>query len=552
MSTLQRLMLAFAVVVAVGAAQSLMTLSSLKHLGEKISFVATKPIAGVDNARAAWSAYRDVQAYLANFLELTRPQESKEAIAAFESQIKALETHLARLGEAVTSAEAGEKLQALKADVANWREKALVLLGASPATSVPASFALARIEVAIRNNLDGLVTLALQDAGAMRADVEASISRAMDLSLLFIALGVLAGAALALVSALMITRPLLRLEGAMRRLAAGDLEVEVTDGGRKDEIGRMAAALDVFRANAVEMRRLEMQGRENEKVAADERRRLMEDVASRFKNQVAGIVERVFGTVSIVEQSAERMLSLANETSKRADRVVGESDSATGSIGSVAAAAEEMAATSGEIADRSGQSHQAASEAVVKVDSSGKVIASLTEATDKIGEIVDLIRDIAAQTNLLALNATIEAARAGEAGRGFSVVASEVKTLADQTSKATGEISNQIAHVQETTRQAAEVIGAVQQTMRMMDTVAGEVAAAIDSQKLAITEISQNTNRASDSAVQVCAELQALHKTFAQVGEASGDIRAKVTSLGQDAQALRMQTDSFLRDILAA
>ncbi|GIK81570.1 MAG: hypothetical protein BroJett024_26750 [Alphaproteobacteria bacterium] len=292
-----------------------------------------------------------------------------------------------------------------------------------------------------------------------------------------------------------------------------------------------------------------MQGRENEKITADERRRLMEDVASRFKNQVAGIVERVFGTVSIVEQSAERMLSLANETSKRADRVVGESDSATGSIGSVAAAAEEMAATSGEIADRSGQSHQAASEAVVKVDSSGKVIASLTEATDKIGEIVDLIRDIAAQTNLLALNATIEAARAGEAGRGFSVVASEVKTLADQTSKATGD---QIAHVQETTRQAAEVIGAVQQTMRMMDTVAGEVAAAIDSQKLAITEISQNTNRASDSAVQVSAELQALHKTFAQVGEASGDIRAKVTSLGQDAQALRMQTDSFLRDILAA
>ncbi|MCL4710476.1 MAG: HAMP domain-containing protein [Pseudorhodoplanes sp.] len=246
----------------------------------EISFVATKPIAGVDNARAAWSAYRDVQAYLANFLELTRPQESKEAIAAFESQIKALETHLARLGEAVTSAEPGEKLQALKADVANWREKALVLLGASPAISVPASFALARIEVAIRNNLDGLVTLALQDAGAMRADVEASISRAMDLSLLFIALGVLAGAALALVSALMITRLLLRLEGAMRRLAAGDLAVEVTDGGRKDEIGRMASALDVFRANAVEMRRLRNAGpREREDhgrraAPADGRRRL--------------------------------------------------------------------------------------------------------------------------------------------------------------------------------------------------------------------------------------------------------------------------------------
>src|SRR5262249_38698074 len=132
-------------------------------------------------------------------------------------------------------------------------------------------------------------------------------------------------------------------------------------------------------------------------------------------------------------------------TRGRVDSVQTESDTATESIGTVAAAAAEMASAAAEIAERSDRSRHVASDAVTKVESSGQVIASLTEATGKIGKIVDLIGAIAAQTNLLALNATIEAARAGEAGRGFAVVAAEVKTLADQTSRATGEISAQIA-----------------------------------------------------------------------------------------------------------
>jgi methyl-accepting chemotaxis protein len=545
------MILAFAVVVMIGAAQGLLMLHNLGSLGEKVTFVVTKPIAGVDNARAAWSTFRDAQAYLAGFLEMTRPQESKQSLATFDSLVKGLNGHLDRLGDA-TSGDAAERLKVVKADVGQWQGKARVLLGAAPATSIPAPHALAQMEIGIRRNLDELVRLALKEAEAVRADVEQSIASVTRLGLILIIVGILAGAALAVLVSLMMTRPLTRLADTMRQLSEGDLDVAVADKHRKDEIGRMAGALEVFRENAAEMRRLEERNRDAELAAKDERRQLLAGVADRFKSQVAGIVDRVLDTVTIVERSAETMAAIADETRKRVDHVLGESAAASGNIGTVAAAAEEMSATSGDIARRSEDSHHTASDAVTKVESSSAVIGSLTDATARIGKIVDLIGDIAAQTNLLALNATIEAARAGEAGRGFAVVASEVKSLADQTSKATGEISGQIAQVQETTKQAAAVMSAIQDTIRTIDASAADVASAIENQRLAISDISRNTQSASASAEQVSSNLRDLHSTFAEVEVASRDIRAKLGTLGEGAQVLRSETENFLRDVLAA
>jgi methyl-accepting chemotaxis protein len=552
MSMLQRLMCAFAVVVMIGAAQGLLMIYNFAALGEKVALVATKPIAGVDNARAAWSAYRDARSYLANFLEMTRPQDSKAALAEFDAQVRLLTDHLDKLAAVATSREASEKLNPLKEAVAQWADKARVLLGAAPTTSIPAPHALARMEVGIRNNLDELVALALKDAGAIRADVEASIVTVTRLGWLLIAMGAMVGAALAFASSLAISRPLIRLAITMRRLAEGDLSVTVTDKARKDEIGRMAEALEVFRANAAEVRRLEERTRESERTAAGERRALLASVAQRFKSQVAGVITQVLETIAEVARAAEAMSTVAEETRRHVGHVLGESETASHSIGTVAAATEEMAAASGEIAQRSDRSHHVASDAVTKVEASGQVISSLTDATGKIGKIVDLIGDIAAQTNLLALNATIEAARAGAAGRGFAVVASEVKTLADQTAKATGEISAQIAQVQETTKQAAHVMNAIHETIRSIDASAAEVANAIDNQRKAIADISHGTQLASTSAAQVAGTLQALQTTFAGVGQASGDIRGKIGALGASAQALRAETDQFLRDVLAA
>jgi methyl-accepting chemotaxis protein len=547
MSTLQRMILAFAAVVLIGAAQGALMLYNFGSLGEKVAFATTKPIAGVDNARGAWSSFRDAQAFLSGFLEMTRPQASKDALATFDGLVKGLNGHLDRLGEAV-SGEAAEKLKAVKSDITQWQTKARVLLGAAPATSIPAPYALAQMEGTIRKNLDEQVKSALKDADVVRAEVEQSVASVTRLGLILLVAGILVAAVLAVFVSLMVTRPLTRLAATMHRLAEGDLDVTVADKQRKDEIGRMAHAVEIFRENANAMRRLEERNREAERAAAGERRQLLAGVAERFKTQVSGLVDRVLGTVTVVERSAETMAAIADETRKRVDHVLGESDAAAGNISTVAAAAEEMSSTSGDIAQRSEHSHHTASDAVTKVESSSAVINSLTEATGQIGKIVDLIRDIAAQTNLLALNATIEAARAGEAGRGFAVVAAEVKSLADQTSKATGEISNHIAKVQDTTREAANAMAAIQGTIRTIDTSAAEVSSAIDNQRHAITDISRNTQ----SAAQVSTNLKGLHGTFAEVEAASRDIREKLGTLGEGAQVLRSETEGFLRDVLAA
>jgi methyl-accepting chemotaxis protein len=551
MSTLQRMILAFALVVVIGAGQGLLVLYNLNGLRDQVTFVASKPIASVDNARAAWSAYRDAGTFLAGFLEMTRPQEPKTALGKFDSLVTVLNDHLEKLTGAA-SGPAGEKLKAVKADVSRWQESARVLLGGAPATSIPAPHALARMDGMIRKNLDELVALALKDADAVRADVEGSIASSTRISLILMIAGVVVSGAVALFLSLAMTRPLTRLAATMQQLSQGRLEVEVTDKGRKDEIGHMANALEVFRANAVEMQRLGAQSKQNELNAANERRGMLADVAGRFQTQVAAVVDRVIETVSAVERSAVTMTQIADETRKRVNHVLGESSAVAGNIGSVASAAEEMATTSGEIAQRSDQSHHIASGAVTRVEESTTVIASLTDATTKIGKIVGLIGDIASQTNLLALNATIEAARAGEQGRGFAVVASEVKSLADQTSKATGEISGQIAQVQETTKQAAAAMAAIQDTIRTIDGSAAEVASAIEQQRGAIGEISRNTQSASASAAQVTSNLQELDAAFAEVGNASGDIRTKIGSLGESVQALRSETDHFLKDVLAA
>jgi methyl-accepting chemotaxis protein len=551
MSTLQRMILAFALVVAIGAGQGLFTLYNLNAVRDQVNFVATKPIAGVDNARAAWSAYRDARTHLTTFLEMTRPQESKAALATFNTHVAVLNEHLDKLRDA-TSGVAAEKLKVVRADVSRWQDSARVLLGAAPATSIPAPHALARMDGTIFKSLNELVSLALKDADSVRAEVESSIASSTRLSVILLLVGLVLSAALAIVLSLAMTRPLTRLAATMRQLSEGRLEVEVTDKQRKDEIGHMANALEVFRASSLEVRRLEEQNRQREQDAAKERRDMLAGFAGRFQSQVAGIVERVIATVSGVERSAATMTQIAEETRRRVDRVLGESSAAAGNISSVASAAEQMASTSGEIAQRSDQSHHVASEAVTRVESSSVVITSLTDATAKIGKIVDLIGDIAAQTNLLALNATIEAARAGEAGRGFAVVASEVKSLADQTSKATGEISSQIAQVQETTKQAAAAMSAIQDTIRVIDGSAAEVAGAVEQQRGAIGDISRNTQSASASAAQVTADLQELHGAFAEVGNASGDIRAKIGSLGESVHALRSETEGFLKDVLAA
>jgi diguanylate cyclase (GGDEF)-like protein len=257
MSMLRRLILAFAIVIVIGTAQGMLLLGNLETLGAKTTFLATKSIVSVDRARAAWSSYRDSRLFLSRALEMTTIQDAKSVLADFAEHADKLDEHLRHLAAATSSLDAAETLKVVKEDVSLWETKARILLDSSPSTGIPAPHILAQIDARVRKGLERLDSLALADAAAVSADAKSAVETSTKLGIALIITSMVAGLGLAVLSSLAITRPLTRLDRTMRTLAAGDLTAEVTEKERRDEIGRMAAALEIFRANTIEMRRLD-------------------------------------------------------------------------------------------------------------------------------------------------------------------------------------------------------------------------------------------------------------------------------------------------------
>ena len=262
-----------------------------------------------------------------------------------------------------------------------------------------------------------------------------------------------------------ISRPLALLGARMKELADGKLEGDIPGVGRGDEVGAMASTVQIFKDNAVRIRDLEKTDAEAKERAAAERRSAMEGIASDFERSVNGIVRSVSSAAAGMQSTAQSMTATASDATSRAATVGAASQNASGNVGTVAAAAEELSSSVAEISRQVTRSTEVASKAVNDAERTNATVQVLSTGAEKIGEVVKLIHSIAAQTNLLALNATIEAARAGESGRGFAVVASEVKALANQTAKATEEISAQVAAMQTSTSDAVAAIGGITQTI---------------------------------------------------------------------------------------
>ncbi len=359
----------------------------------------------------------------------------------------------------------------------------------------------------------------------------------------------------ALISFLVMSRtvvaPIASITATMRRLAQHELSVSIAEAGRRDEIGAMAAALQVFKDNMVEAESLRAEQ------AVEQDRRLargqaVETLIAEFDAKISSVIGAVSGSTSTLDVTARSMSGTAETTNGQVTVVAAAAEQASTNVQTVASAAEELAASINEIGRQVAESATITDQATRQADATNRQIASLNEAAARIGDVVQLISDIASQTNLLALNATIEAARAGEAGKGFAVVASEVKTLANQTARATEEISAKVIEMQAATTQSVEAVKAIGRTIGRIAEISTGIAAAVDEQNAATGEIARNVQQAAQGTAEVTVSIVEVAHGAAKVGTASGEVLGASGDLSRNAEVLRVEVDSFLGRIKAA
>ncbi len=412
--------------------------------------------------------------------------------------------------------------------------------------------------------MSGSAGAIMQGAGAMKADLVADqqrleaesndiIGQTERLIIMLAAGGFLLGGVLALLLGNGISRPMIKMCHAMRELASGNFEVVLPGLGRTDELGDMAAAVEEFKLQAVAKAERDAAANEAQsKAAASARRAELIRFADQFEAAVGSIVSNVSSSASQLEQAAGLLTRTAETTQSLSSQVAGASEEAANNIQSVASATEELSASDGEIGRRARESNKIAEAAVVQAQETDGRIGKLSRAAQQIGDVVKLITAIAEQTNLLALNATIEAARAGDAGRGFAVVASEVKSLASQTAKATDEISNHIAGMQQATEESVAAIKEIGATIGQISTIASTIAGAVEQQGSATEEIARNVQGVAAGTQDAAANIIKVNQGATETGSASEQVLNSAKSLSGESTRLRAELDRFMANIRAA
>jgi methyl-accepting chemotaxis protein len=441
-------------------------------------------------------------------------------------------------------ADIATKLEKYQADFSAWAAGALEIAGFGAAMS-KAFHDIEPVIADVEQNVERLYKAAEASEAATRSSVGASMLIAFGLAVVVVfGLSFLIGRS--------ISRALASMISAMTKLAGGDVKVAIPGLGRRDEIGEMAGAVEVFKNSMIETERLRAEQVEIEQRQAAQRKADMIKLANAFEGAVGEIVETVSSAANELEASANTLTKAAERSQGLATAVASASEEASTNVQSVSSASEELSSSVNEISRQVQESSRVAGEAVGQAQKTNSRVGELAQAASRIGDVVELINTIAGQTNLLALNATIEAARAGEAGRGFAVVASEVKALAEQTAKATGEISQQISGIQAATDDSVGAIKEISDTIGRMSEISAAIASAVEQQGAATQEISRNIQHAAVGTQQVSSNITEVQHGAGETGSASAQVHSAAQSLSSESNRLKLEVAKFLETVRAA
>ena len=393
----------------------------------------------------------------------------------------------------------------------------------------------------------------VSDQRRLDSESNAAIVDTERLIVMLAAGGFLLGALLALLLGRGISQPMIAMCKAMRELAGGNFDVVLPGLGRKDEVGEMAGAVEEFKMQAIAKAERDAATQEAQNKASSAARRAeLIRFADEFEGAVGSIVANVSASAVQLESAAGTLTRTAESTQSLSSQVAGASEQASSDMQSVAAATEELSASVDEIGRRVRESSQIAEAAVRQAEETDGRIGKLSRAAQQIGDVVKLITAIAEQTNLLALNATIEAARAGEAGRGFAVVASEVKSLASQTAKATDEISNHISGMQGATQESVAAIKEIGGTIGKISEIASTIASAVEQQSTATQEIAKSVQNVAQGTQEAAASVMQVNRGATETGAASEEVLNSARTLSSESTRLREELDRFMANIRAA